>query len=431
MSSPIPDDNISFSILRTKYNESGQGPIPDPGPIKLSDFIGAEFAAGDPVPATNISINDFKGKTFGSPEWTWTADSGPAPTWGATPRFFDVSATSTQDKIITVIHNGHTWIKEFGQWVENSPEGTVEPWSCCNMADASANQLTVGLNNAGGWYTISGGIIWGEASGWPINESPGFKKLTSDISGTKLAVAGWKTTFNPGGSVWISVNSGQTWSNEADAGAGSGSSVYFSAVASSEDATKLAAVQWDGWIWTAVHNGASYDWEKRFVDVQESTNKWTGITSSADGTKLAACAGLLPGIERIFTSDDSGVTWTKQFGSPLSGWSCIDSSDDGTVIVAGIWINGGNQYPGTLQISQDSGVTWAGATGFNGTTTGGCPIKKLDLYCCFRRWNKSSGSCRRGRLLRHRWQYVAWRSFLISILKISLLYNVCSVFSTP
>ncbi|MCK5268826.1 MAG: InlB B-repeat-containing protein, partial [Spirochaetes bacterium] len=55
--------------------------------------------------------------------------------------------------------------------------------------------------------------------------------------------------------------------------------------------------------------------------------QWYSITSSADGTKLAAL-----GFEQIYTSTDSGATWTARDSSRQ--WNSITSSADGTKLAA-------------------------------------------------------------------------------------------------
>ena len=53
----------------------------------------------------------------------------------------------------------------------------------------------------------------------------------------------------------------------------------------------------------------------------------------------------------IYTSSNSGGTWTPQTNAPSKQWQSVASSSDGTKLVAGI--NGGGIY-----VSVDSGVTW-------------------------------------------------------------------------
>jgi hypothetical protein len=45
-------------------------------------------------------------------------------------------------------------------------------------------------------------------------------------------------------------------------------------------------------------------------------NIWSSIASSADGTKLVAAAGSSTVIGSIYTSTNSGLTWTKSTNAP-------------------------------------------------------------------------------------------------------------------
>lgn len=81
-----------------------------------------------------------------------------------------------------------------------------------------------------------------------------------------------------------------------------------------------------------------------------SANNWNGIASSADGTRLAAVAGLGSSSSGIFTSINSGITWTPASGLLAAQWRAIASSADGSKLVAAI--NGGGVYT-------NSGGNWA------------------------------------------------------------------------
>jgi hypothetical protein len=70
---------------------------------------------------------------------------------------------------------------------------------------------------------------------------------------------------------------------------------------------------------------------------------WTSITSSADGTKLAA---VVSG-GSIYTSADSGATWTEQTAAGSREWQSIASSADGTRLAVGVY--GGPIYLATTE----------------------------------------------------------------------------------
>jgi hypothetical protein len=117
-------------------------------------------------------------------------------------------------------------------------------------------------------------------------------------------------------------------------------------ITSSSDGIKLAAVVYGGYIYTSTDSGAS--WTERTAP---GYRNWNSITSSSDGTKLAAT----PNGGYIYTSTDSGANWTERTVAGSRSWRCITSSSDGTKLAATTW--GGNIYTST-----DSGVSWTART---------------------------------------------------------------------
>ena len=76
------------------------------------------------------------------------------------------------------------------------------------------------------------------------------------------------------------------------------------------------------YIYTSGDSGAT--WTQR--DVKQAW--WSSVASSADGSKLVAA--VMGG--RIYVSGDSGVSWTP--AGSTQGWSSVASSADGTKLVA-------------------------------------------------------------------------------------------------
>ena len=126
-------------------------------------------------------------------------------------------------------------------------------------------------------------------------------------------------------------------------------SVALFTIASSADGTRLAATQTGGFIYTSADSGAT--WTKQ---TGSGSRTWTSIASSADGTRLAAGVRNFGGF--VYTSADSGVTWTEQTGSGSRTWTSIACSADGTRLAA-------TQTGGFIYTSADSGVTWTEQTG--------------------------------------------------------------------
>jgi hypothetical protein len=93
-------------------------------------------------------------------------------------------------------------------------------------------------------------------------------------------------------------------------------------------------------IYTSTDSGVS--WTPR-----DSSRDWESVASSGDGAKLVA---VVQG-GQIYTSADSGVNWAVSANSPTLMWNSVASSTDGTKLVAGVM--GGQIYTST-----DSGVSW-------------------------------------------------------------------------
>ena len=82
-----------------------------------------------------------------------------------------------------------------------------------------------------------------------------------------------------------------------------------------------------------------------------SPKLWCSICCSIDGTKLAAVVNG----EYIYTSDNSGVTWTALISAGAKSWYSICCSSDGSKLAAVTY----NNY---IYMSTNSGVTWTHAS---------------------------------------------------------------------
>jgi hypothetical protein len=105
----------------------------------------------------------------------------------------------------------------------------------------------------------------------------------------------------------------------------------------------LVAVQMLGLIYTSIDSGTTWT-----ASTAPSTN-WHAVASSADGNKLIAAS-----FPAIYTSTNSGATWTAST-APSTDWRAVASSADGTKLVA-------VQMLGLIYTSIDSGTTWTATT---------------------------------------------------------------------
>ncbi|MCG6551791.1 MAG: glycoside hydrolase [Candidatus Magnetominusculus sp. LBB02] len=135
-------------------------------------------------------------------------------------------------------------------------------------------------------------------------------------------------------------------------------------VASSSDGTKLIAAGY-GYIYTSSDSGAT--WTQR---TSVGYNFWQSVASSSDGTKLVAAALNDRLSDYIYTSSDSGATWTQRTSAGSNYWSSVASSSDGTKLIAV------DYYYGDIYTSSDSGATWTKRTriGTNSSTNMGYKV---------------------------------------------------------
>ncbi|MES2631165.1 MAG: Ig-like domain-containing protein [Patescibacteria group bacterium] len=125
-----------------------------------------------------------------------------------------------------------------------------------------------------------------------------------------------------------------------------GDRAIWSPVASSADGTKIAVSAYGGYIYTSADSGAT--WTKR---TSAGSRDWQSIASSADGNKLVAVTFSDDQKGSIYTSADSGATWTERPVNNEPGWTSVASSSDGTKLAA-------TAFVGSVYTSSDSGATW-------------------------------------------------------------------------
>jgi hypothetical protein len=233
--------------------------------------------------------------------------------------------------------SGATWIHAFSNdcfSVASSADGTelaavvaIPPYF------PPFSSIVLSTNSGASWTT-----------NWLAPYSQGV--VASSADGTKMAMTVGLSAYYTSGRIYVSTNSGITWTQtSAPYGA-------WIAIASSANGTKLAALNFGGCVFTSTNSGITW------VPQTNSTRKpWSSIASSADGVKLVASAangyfGINSGYGGIFTSADSGVTWTQTSLSTNVSWDSVVSSADGAKLMA---------FGNGVFISTNSGETWAQA----------------------------------------------------------------------
>jgi hypothetical protein len=187
------------------------------------------------------------------------------------------------------------------------------------------------------------------AQTWTLTSAPNifWNAIASSADGSKLiaTASSWK--------YYISTNSGSTWTINTQPQAGSEYGSWLS-IASSADGTKLAGINSTA-IWVSTNSGATW-----FSNNVPGAVFFSSVALSADGNKLVVmdgwpnAAGSLPGL--IYTSTNSGITVTPTT-APTNNWTSVASSADGTKLVAVAWPITLN-VPCSMYLSTNSGATW-------------------------------------------------------------------------
>ena len=253
------------------------------------------------------------------------------------------SITSSSDgtKLAAVVNNGYIYTSTDSGVTWTARTGpSSRGWTSITSSSDGTKLAAVATNI---YTSTDSGVTWIARSGNPPagGGTRGFTSITFSSDGTTLAAASPSAML-------LSIDSGNTWTTKGTANGLPSNSMKF--ITSSSNGTKLAATSTVG-IGLSVNSGAT--WTYKTTTAGLPSNSMNSITSSSDGTMLAAAA---TSSSNIYTSTDSGLSWTQQASSYNLVYKSITSSSDGTKLAA--VVNGGYIYTNT-----DSGGTWTARTG--------------------------------------------------------------------
>ncbi|MEN9574272.1 MAG: Hemolysin, plasmid [Verrucomicrobiota bacterium] len=180
------------------------------------------------------------------------------------------------------------------------------------------------------------GVAWTAQTG---SGSRVWQAVAASSDGTKVAAV------ISGGLIYTSTDSGVTWTPQYAA-----DSRAWTSIASSADGTRLAAAVSGGGIYTSDDSGATWTLQT----AAGTSRSWGAIASSADGSQLVASGYFVA----VYRSTDYGVTWNSVRSAAQYG--PITSSSDGTKLAI---VNMGG---GPVYTSSDSGATWTAGSGTGG-----------------------------------------------------------------
>lgn len=168
---------------------------------------------------------------------------------------------------------------------------------------------------------------------WDIQSAAGirlWKSIASSADGSRLAAVEFK------GFIYTSADYGIHWVVQTNTGPR-----RWNSIVSSADGSRLAAVESGGFIYMSADYGTNWS-----VWTNAGSLYWKSVASSADGSRLAAITSMY-----IYTSSDYGLTWKDCSISGSYNWSSLASSDDGRHLI--VADNGGYIYT-----TSDYGANW-------------------------------------------------------------------------
>ncbi len=262
-----------------------------------------------------------------SSDWTLR---GPTAIWLAVTSSADGTRLVAADSGGNFYNSGDSGVTWLGPYGGPSTRSGRTPMA--SSADGTRIVFVTNLDyEPGDIYTSAdSGVTWTQRT----SSDRAWNGVASSADG-KYLVATAGSDFYPDDYIYTSSDYGETWTARGDPG------IWFFVV-SSADGSKLLASASDGTLYGSSNFGV--DWEFRSTLLPAGSV----LASSSDGTKIVA--GNY-GTQRVYTSSDSGATWTAR-GVPDNYYG-VASSSDGTRLVA-VSYNAGRIYT-----SADSGETWA------------------------------------------------------------------------
>ena len=290
-----------------------------------SSADGSRLVAGDDPGPLYISTNSGA---------TWT------PTIVSNEYWFSVASSADGTKLLAAAPNdapynsgnypGGIYISTNGGciWISNSLSSANMNWGSV-ASSSDGNTLVVGAPFASDGYS-SGAVFSSTDAGttWVSNNINNVTSVAESADGTKMVAAG--------SGVWLSTNSGVTWTPDAAAPAIGSWDSPSQCIASSADGNKLVLCVLpdlfppyntsQGLIYVSTNFGDTWNL------AQAPANNWNFVASSADG-KILLAAPVFTQAGTICLSTNSGATWSTN-NSPVQDWGAVASSADGGKLIA-------------------------------------------------------------------------------------------------
>jgi hypothetical protein len=179
---------------------------------------------------------------------------------------------------------------------------------------ADGSHMAASVFYGGVYVSTNSGATWSQTA-----VPTGFwYGMSSSADGSHMAVAGSVNEVAP--NIYVYTNSGPIWANKnIPQASGIGRAVAFSA-----DGTRLVAANFTGQVYVSTNNGTTW------ITNNTPVGNWPSVAASADGSKLLA--GLYGG--SVYVSTNGGVNWNPASAPSGIEWNAVASSADGSRLVA-------------------------------------------------------------------------------------------------
>ena len=249
---------------------------------------------------------------------------------GLSEEWYGVASSADGAKLLAAsTTSGNIWLStdSGATWAISGAAPTDAGWSSATSSADGATLIVSNTTSNTTWLSSNSGTTWSQITA--LNGA-GYA-VASSSDGSKLFAAG-----SPGG-IQYSSDGGANWavSNAA--------SLNWHSIACSADGTKVVGASTSvGLVYLSVDSGAT--WTESGLNLSGS---WLSVASSSDGSKLVASSFD----QGVHLSTNSGSTWMST-GLPVANWFTVTSSSDGVKLAAA------NYDDGHIWTSSDSGASW-------------------------------------------------------------------------
>ena len=326
----------TFTVVAT----NAQGTSVASAPVTAGTYIATygtpvPSPEGFSVPITNYTVID------NAVDLTWSSSA----TNSGVTRIDNAQTIATwplESSTATTFGSVQTKATEWGWTVTDRTTTGAFTSNGTAISDDGTRIAAIDYNNGGVKISSDSGATWSFA----LAAGSGYwADVAMSGSGQRILVVGQSRSSGP--TAKMSNDFGATWSTLTT------SCSVWQGAAMSTDGTHIVIGCGNGGT-VAISSDAGSTWS--YFNPPVNWASW--VAMSSDGTKIAVATGQSGGNRAgpIYTSTDSGATFTTQYGSGNHYWNNIAISDDGTRLAA-------SSYDAGLYTSSDSGVTWTQRTG--------------------------------------------------------------------